>query len=137
MAVGEQVTVTEKQRNVPTALWVWIGLEVLRFVVAAPFLRPGPLVFVAPWVFFGVLSALLAFGLWRRSRIAWVIALLLAIWGIFGGLLAFAAFFSGSEDVGWFVWGLALSLASVAALGSPGMRAWIKEPADRNLPTGA
>lgn len=126
MVVKEQVTATEKQHNAPTALWVWIALEVLGFVVA-PFLRPGPPVFVAPWVFFGVLSVLLAFGLWRRSRIAWVMALLLALWGIFGGLLAFAAFFSGSDDVGWFVWGLGLSLASLLALVSPGMRAWIKD----------
>ena len=125
MAVDEvRLGGMSRRRSAPLALWVWIGLEALSFVVA-PFLRPGPPVFVTTWAFFGALAALLAYGLWRRNRLAWVIALLLSAWGLLGGLLIVPAFFSGSEDIEWFVWGLLFSAATLLALLSPGMRAWI------------
>ena len=131
MAVQE--TAIRPQQQAPPGLWVWIGLEALSFVVA-PLLRPGPSLFVTSWAIFGALSALLAFGLWRRSRLAWVIGLLLSIWGVLGGLLLFPALSSGSEEIAWFAWGLGFSLGSLLALVSPGIRAWIREqpvePAD-------
>lgn len=122
----EERPIAAASHDPPKALWMWIGLEALSFVVA-PFLRPGPPVFVTNWALFGAFTALLAFGLWRRSRLAWVIALVLSVWGIFAGLLVFPAFFSGSEDIEWFVWGLGFSTGTLLALVSPSMRAWIKE----------
>ena len=85
--------------------------------------------FVVTWAFFGALSALLAFGMWRRSRLAWVIAVLIGIWGLFGGLLVFPALASGSEEIEWFAWALAFSLGTLCALFSPRMRSWIGWPA--------
>lgn len=126
MAVEERIPALEDQRRAPTSLWVWIGLEVLSFVVA-PILRPGPPVFLSTWAFFGALSTLLGFGLWRRSRLAWVVAVMLALWGLLGGMLVFPAFFNGSEDIEWFVWGLGFSLGSLLALVAPSMRAWIRD----------
>lgn len=128
MAVKEGVDSIADRRRAPVALWIWIGLEVLSFIVA-PILRPGPTVFLTTWAFFGALSALLAFGLWRRSRFAWVVALMLALWGLLGGIFVFPAFFSGSDNLGWFIWGFGFSLASLLALVAPGMRAWIREAA--------
>lgn len=127
MAVDEHTGLEQGSARAvpPTGLWVWVGLEALSFVVA-PLLRPGTPVFVTTWAAWGAFSALLAFGLWRRSVIAWVIALLLSIWGVLGGLFLFPAFLSPSDDIAWFAWGLGLSLGTLLALVSPGMRAWVR-----------
>lgn len=133
MAADERVGLTgaAHRNGVPGALWVWIGLQALSFVVL-PLLRPGPPVFHTSWALFAALSALLAVGLWRRSRLAWIIALMLAIWGLYVGLMISPAMSIDSEEIAWFSWGLTFSLGELFALVAPGMRAWVRGgPAER------
>lgn len=114
-------------RDAPNALWVWAALQAASFVVA-PLLDPGAPTPRKVWLGFAVFWALMGVAIFRRSKLAWAVALFAAGWGLLGGLMFFVTLVTGEGDQLWFLWGLVLSVGSLWALLSQPMKEWVEEP---------
>jgi hypothetical protein len=97
---------------------------VLSFIVA-PAIDPGDPNPLAVWAGFALFNAGLAVALFRHSKVAWVVALLIHTWGLIGGLPFLVSAITGEGDTLWLLWGLVLSGGSLAALLSSEMREWV------------
>ena len=126
-SAGLEARADHMRQSVPRFWWAWVALEVATFVVA-PLLIPDPPGSWVPWAFWAAVAALVAWRMLRHSKLAWLIAVGLSIWGLIGGLMLIAVIFGDGEDALWFAWGLVDAILSLLILFSPEARAWV-EPA--------
>jgi hypothetical protein len=92
----------------------------------APAIDPGDPHPLSVWAGLALFNAALAFALFRRSKLAWTVALLIAGWGLIGGLPFLVSVITGEGDTLWLFWGLVLSGGSLAALFSSATREWVQ-----------
>lgn len=130
----ETARTDDTPHRVPRFWWAWVGLQVISFPIAA-LLNPDLPDSWVGWALSASISALVAWGLFRRLRLAWLIAVALAAWGFLGGLVLIVVLLEGEGDAAWFLWGLVNAILSLWILFSSEARAWVREPAERELPT--
>lgn len=111
--------------EIPRPIIGWIGLQILSFPIGW-FIGPPRGRDLLAWGITLLITATVAFGLVRHSRVAWTVALVLGIWPLLGGLPLITHFGGGSTgEAVWLLWGLVFGSLSIALLLSRTMRLWV------------
>lgn len=108
---------------IPTWLRLWLALQVVSFAIA-PLLWPATETVIRSLVWTMIMLAI-GWAMWRRSKAAWIAALVLATWSIYTSLAVPLI-----HDA-WVIWpalGLIGGLAEFVILLSPQARRWINGP---------
>lgn len=115
---------------IPLWLRLWLAVQIIFFVVD-PLLAPqrGSLMRALVWA---LIMLVIGRAMWKRSKAAWVVAVLLAIWSLITALPLLFAWTRGFDRAfAWFLWGFVVGLADLAILLSRQARDWVNEPTER------
>ena len=124
------MAITNDRDAFPNWLRLWLVVQAAG-LAAASLLDPDGVGWTR-LVVWGAIAVVLAFGMWKHAKGAWVVAVILAIWSLIGSIpVVFVWTMDFDRNLAWFLWGLVLAVSDLGILLSRQARDWVNEPTER------